>query len=242
MPVSSAPTMAAPRGAMRGGASRRATRGPCASTRGRHMPSPWRARPPRSRATRTRAAPARCSIAPRTGARRGAPSAIPSTRPPPRISTGSSPTRQQQAACSSAPIRGKSGASATPERGRGSGRGCRPSCPSFRCRDGAAPMKFGVFYEHQLPRPWVEGSEQQLFQDALSQVELADRLGIDYAWEVEHHFLDEYSHSSAPEVFLAAASQRTKNIRLGHGICLMPPKYNPPARTAEGLATLDIIS
>ena len=42
-------------------------------------------------------------------------------------------------------------------------------------------MKFGVFYEHQLPRPWVEGSEQQLFQDALSQVELADRLGIDYA-------------------------------------------------------------
>jgi alkanesulfonate monooxygenase SsuD/methylene tetrahydromethanopterin reductase-like flavin-dependent oxidoreductase (luciferase family) len=62
-------------------------------------------------------------------------------------------------------------------------------------------MKFGVFYEHQLPRPWVEGSEQQLFQDALSQVELADRLGIDYAWEVEHHFLEEYSHSSAPEVF-----------------------------------------
>ncbi|MEE8557529.1 MAG: LLM class flavin-dependent oxidoreductase [Myxococcota bacterium] len=103
-------------------------------------------------------------------------------------------------------------------------------------------MKFGIFYEHQLPRPWEEGSEQKLFQDALDQVELADGLGIDYAWEVEHHFLEEYSHSSAPEVFLAACSQRTKNIRLGHGITLMPPGYNQPARVAERIATLDLVS
>src|SRR5947209_19572321 len=103
-------------------------------------------------------------------------------------------------------------------------------------------MKFGIFYEHQLPRPWTEGSEQKLFQDALSQVELADRLGFDNAWEVAHHFLEEYSHSSAPEIFLAAASQRTKNIRLGHGIVLLPPGYNPPARVAERIATLDLVS
>ena len=103
-------------------------------------------------------------------------------------------------------------------------------------------MKFGIFYEHQLPRPWDDGSEQRLFQDALDQVELADRLGIDYAWEVEHHFLEEYSHSSAPEVFLAAASQRTRHIRLGHGIVLMPPGYNHPARVAERIATLDLVS
>ncbi len=103
-------------------------------------------------------------------------------------------------------------------------------------------MKFGIFYEHQLPRPWGDGDELKLFQDALSQVELADRLGIDHAWEVEHHFLEEYSHSSAPEVFLAAASQRTKNIRLGHGIVLMPPGYNAPARIAERIATLDLVS
>ena len=103
-------------------------------------------------------------------------------------------------------------------------------------------MKFGVFYEHQLPRPWDDGAELTLFQDALDQVELADRLGIDYAWEVEHHFLEEYSHSSAPEVFLAAASQRTRRIRLGHGIVLMPPKYNHPARVAERIATLDLVS
>ena len=103
-------------------------------------------------------------------------------------------------------------------------------------------MKFGIFYEHQLPRPWGEGRELQLFQEALDQVELADRLGIDYAWEVEHHFLEEYSHSSAPEVFLAAASQRSKRIRLGHGIVLMPPGYNHPARVAERIATLDLVS
>jgi alkanesulfonate monooxygenase SsuD/methylene tetrahydromethanopterin reductase-like flavin-dependent oxidoreductase (luciferase family) len=103
-------------------------------------------------------------------------------------------------------------------------------------------MKFGMFYEHQLPRPWEEGSELRLFQDALEQVELADRLGFDYAWEVEHHFLEEYSHSSAPEVFLAACSQRTRQIRLGHGIVLMPPGYSHPAKIASRIATLDLVS
>ena len=103
-------------------------------------------------------------------------------------------------------------------------------------------MKFGMFYEHQLPQPWGEDSERRLYQEALAQVELGDKLGIDYVWEVEHHFLEEYSHSSAPEIFLAACSQRTQRIRLGHGIVLMPPKYNHPARVAERIATLDLVS
>jgi alkanesulfonate monooxygenase SsuD/methylene tetrahydromethanopterin reductase-like flavin-dependent oxidoreductase (luciferase family) len=103
-------------------------------------------------------------------------------------------------------------------------------------------MKFGVFYELQLPKPWNEGDEHRLFHEALEQIVLADRLGYDHAWEVEHHFLDEYSHSSSPEVFLAAAASVTKNIRLGHGIRQVIPNYNHPARTAEGLATLDIMS
>ena len=101
-------------------------------------------------------------------------------------------------------------------------------------------MKFGIFYEHQLPRPWADDAEYELLQNALDQVELADRLGYDYAWEVEHHFMEEYSHSSAPEVFLAAASQRTKNIRLGHGIIQLTT--NHPARVAERVSTLDLIS
>ena len=84
-------------------------------------------------------------------------------------------------------------------------------------------MKFGIFIDLQLPRPWNEGDEAKLFQEALEQVELADSLRIDYVWVQEHHFLEEYSHSSAPEGFLAAATQRSKNIRLGHGIVLMSP-------------------
>jgi len=103
-------------------------------------------------------------------------------------------------------------------------------------------LRFGVFYELQLPKPWNEGDEHRLFQEALDQVVLADRLGFDYAWEVEHHFLDEYSHSSAPEVFLACAAGRTERIRLGHGIRQVIPNYNHPARTAEGIATLDLVS
>src|SRR3954467_15778943 len=103
-------------------------------------------------------------------------------------------------------------------------------------------MKFGIFYEHQLPRPWGEDDEHRLLKDALEQVELADRLGIDHVWEVEHHFLEEYSHSSAPEVFLAAASQGTSRIRLGHGIVQLPLNFNHTARVAERVATLDLVS
>ncbi|HSR24280.1 MAG TPA: LLM class flavin-dependent oxidoreductase, partial [Candidatus Eisenbacteria bacterium] len=101
-------------------------------------------------------------------------------------------------------------------------------------------MRFGIFYEHQLPRPWEQDAEHRLLKDALEQVELADRLGYDYVWEVEHHFLEEYSHSSAPEVFLAAASQRTSRIRIGHGIVQLPT--NHPARVAERVSTLDLLS
>jgi alkanesulfonate monooxygenase SsuD/methylene tetrahydromethanopterin reductase-like flavin-dependent oxidoreductase (luciferase family) len=103
-------------------------------------------------------------------------------------------------------------------------------------------MRFGIFYEHQLPRPWEADAEHKLLKDALDQVELADKLGIDYVWEVEHHFLEEYSHSSAPEVFLAAASQRTNRIRLGHGIVQLPFNFNHTARVAERVATLDLVS
>src|SRR6202451_3698373 len=103
-------------------------------------------------------------------------------------------------------------------------------------------MKFGGFYEHQLPRPWVRDSEHTLLKNALEQAVLSDQCGYDYVWATEHHFLEEYAHSSAPEVFLAAVSQRTKNVRIGHGIVQTPPYINHPARVAERIATLDLIS
>ena len=101
-------------------------------------------------------------------------------------------------------------------------------------------MKFGIFYELQIPRPWGPMSEHDVLVNALSQIELADRVGFDYAWTVEHHFLEEYSHCSAPEVFLGAATQRTKRIRLGHGVVQLPT--NHPLRVAERVSTLDLLS
>ncbi len=103
-------------------------------------------------------------------------------------------------------------------------------------------MRFGIFYEHQLPRPWGPDAERRLLADALEQVEVADRVGIDTVWAVEHHFLEEYSHSSASDVFLAAASQRAPRIRLGFGILPLPPGYEHPARRAETVAMLDLVS
>ena len=104
-------------------------------------------------------------------------------------------------------------------------------------------MRFGIFYEHQLPRPWAEGAEEKLLNDALDQVELADRLGIDYVWEVEHHFLEEYSHSSAPEVFLAAAqpAHQAHPARPRHRAA---PAAASTIRRASpsAIATLDLIS
>lgn len=103
-------------------------------------------------------------------------------------------------------------------------------------------MKFGLFYEQQFPKPWAPGAEKKMYDETLTEIEIADKLGIDYLWVAEHHFLEEYSHLSAPELLLAAASQRTKTIRLGHGVMIMLPAYNHPVRCAERLATLDLLS
>ncbi len=102
-------------------------------------------------------------------------------------------------------------------------------------------MKFSLFYEMQIADP-TRAREAQLFRDAVTQVELADQLGYHCVWEVEHHGLYEYSHSSAPEIFLAFCAARTQRIRLGHGVTLTPYRYNHPIRIAERVATLDILS
>ena len=103
-------------------------------------------------------------------------------------------------------------------------------------------MKFGILMELQTPKPWTVESEMNSWHNGLEQLEVADRVGFDYLWEVEHHFLEEYSHSSAAESFLAAASQRTKRMRLGSGVTLLPPPINHPARVAERVGALDLLS
>lgn len=103
-------------------------------------------------------------------------------------------------------------------------------------------MKFGLFYELSVPRPWSKESERTVYNNALEQVRLADELGFDQVWAVEHHFLEEYSHCSAPELFLTACAMQTKNIRVGHGIVICVPEFNNPIRVAERAAVLDILS
>ncbi len=103
-------------------------------------------------------------------------------------------------------------------------------------------MKFGIFYALSVPKPWDRESERRVFQNALEQVELADQLGFDQVWAMEHHFLEEYSHCSAPEIFLTACAMRTQHIRIGHGVMLVLPPLNHPIRCAERAASLDIVS
>jgi alkanesulfonate monooxygenase SsuD/methylene tetrahydromethanopterin reductase-like flavin-dependent oxidoreductase (luciferase family) len=103
-------------------------------------------------------------------------------------------------------------------------------------------MKFGLLYEIEVMQPWDADSQKNAFWEALEQIKVAEEAGFDYVWEVEHHFLGEFSISSAPEVFLAAVAQHTNRIRIGQGVCLLPFGYNHPIRAAERAAVLDIMS
>src|SRR6202030_3538066 len=103
-------------------------------------------------------------------------------------------------------------------------------------------MKFGIFYEISVPRPWDREAEKRVFDNCLEQVALADELGFDWVWCVEHHFLEEYSHCSAPELVLAAVAAQTSRIRVGHGAVVCVPEINHPIRVAERAAALDILS
>jgi alkanesulfonate monooxygenase SsuD/methylene tetrahydromethanopterin reductase-like flavin-dependent oxidoreductase (luciferase family) len=103
-------------------------------------------------------------------------------------------------------------------------------------------VKFALFYEIPVARPWDERSEWRAYKDVLEQVKLGDRLGFHSFWTVEHHFLEEFSHCSNPEVLYGAVAAQTSNIRIGYGVRLQPRPYNHPVRSAESAAVLDLIS
>ncbi|MDA0770432.1 MAG: LLM class flavin-dependent oxidoreductase [Chloroflexi bacterium] len=101
-------------------------------------------------------------------------------------------------------------------------------------------MRIGMFYQIQVPKPWDAGSEALKFHQMLDQVVFAEEVGFESVWFVEHHFRSEWSHSSAPDLSLAAISQRTTNMRLG--IAAVLPPIHHPLHTAVRMATLDILS
>jgi alkanesulfonate monooxygenase SsuD/methylene tetrahydromethanopterin reductase-like flavin-dependent oxidoreductase (luciferase family) len=101
-------------------------------------------------------------------------------------------------------------------------------------------MKFGLMTQIQIPRPWTETSEREGFWNALNQAERSEQAGFEYFWITEQHFLAEIGHDPASDLFLAALSQRTKTLRLGLGVVLLP--LHNPFMTAERVATLDVLS
>ncbi len=103
-------------------------------------------------------------------------------------------------------------------------------------------MRFALFYEIPVPRPWGPDSERTAYRNTIEQAVAAERWGWDAFWTVEHHFLEEYSHCSNPEVLYGAIAALTERMRLGYGVRLMPQPYNHPVRTAESVAVLDCIS
>ena len=103
-------------------------------------------------------------------------------------------------------------------------------------------MKFAMFYEIPVARPWSRQSEHQAYQEVVEQVRLGDQVGFHSVWTVEHHFLEEFSHCSNPEVLYGHLAAVTENLRLGYGVRLMPKPYNHPVRTAESVAVLDLLS
>ena len=101
--------------------------------------------------------------------------------------------------------------------------------------------QFGLFYEIPVPRPWHPRSEYEAYHDVIAQAVRGEEVGFSHFWTVEHHFLSEFSHCSAPEVLYGAIAARTKRIKIGHGVRLLPFPYNHPVRVAEMAGALDII-
>jgi alkanesulfonate monooxygenase SsuD/methylene tetrahydromethanopterin reductase-like flavin-dependent oxidoreductase (luciferase family) len=103
-------------------------------------------------------------------------------------------------------------------------------------------MDFALFYEIPVARPWTRRSERDAYHEVLEQAVLGEQAGFHSLWTVEHHFLEEFSHCSNPEVLYGAIAARTSRLRLGYGVRLMPFPYNHPVRSAESAAVLDLIS
>lgn len=102
-------------------------------------------------------------------------------------------------------------------------------------------MRFSLIFEAQTVDASRRG-ERQVFDELVEQAILAENLGFDVVWSVEHTSLTHYAHMSAPETFLAYIAGKTSRIGIGHGVVCLMPAMNHPIKVAERIATLDILS
>jgi alkanesulfonate monooxygenase SsuD/methylene tetrahydromethanopterin reductase-like flavin-dependent oxidoreductase (luciferase family) len=98
-------------------------------------------------------------------------------------------------------------------------------------------MKFGLLYNTDY-YPEVHGSAAHYYGDILEETQFAEELGYHAVWFGEHHYSG-YSFGAPPVIAMAAAA-RTKRIKVGTGVSLIP--LNHPLRLAEEYATLDVLS
>jgi len=107
-------------------------------------------------------------------------------------------------------------------------------------------VEFGVFnalyVPKQLTAEWGPDAEFRRLRDEVEWTVAADRAGFKYCWATEHHFLTEYSHLSANETFLGYVAAKTERMHVGSGIMNITPPVNHPARVAERVAMLDLLS
>src|ERR1700722_14833116 len=122
------------------------------------------------------------------------------------------------------------------------GCGDRPAGAWPGARETETGVGFGLLYEWQMPVGVSRADESRHFLQMMEQIRLAEELGFTSVWSVEHHFLESFSHASAPEVLLSWIAAQTSKIRVGHGVRLLPYPYNHPIRAAEQAATLDLLS
>ena len=100
-------------------------------------------------------------------------------------------------------------------------------------------MRFDLF--HELPNvPALARSDADTVSAWLDEAAFADRLGFGATWLVEHHAKAAYSHCTKPELLLAAAAMRTRNLRLGFGVVPLPLHH--PLHVAERVATLEALA
>lgn len=102
-------------------------------------------------------------------------------------------------------------------------------------------MRFSLIFEAQTVDASPRG-ERQVFDELVDQAVLAENLGFDVVWCVEHTSLTHYAHMSAPETFLAFIAGKTTRIGIGHGVVCLMPNMNHPIKVAERIATLDLLS
>ncbi len=102
-------------------------------------------------------------------------------------------------------------------------------------------MRFSLIYEAQTTDASRAG-DRRVFEDMVEQSVLAEEMGFDVIWAVEHTALTNYAHMSVPETFLAYLAGRTTRIGIGHGVVCLPPAMNHPVKVAERIACLDILS